>query len=569
MRRKKWLSASLLALGIAGGSFLGYSAYSDHDLTKNLETLFVVLRDAMLMDVDEPDPEQLISGGILGMLRSLDPYTEYIPESSKEAFQFITTGEYAGIGAMIQTAGAYTQIAQLYDNTPAVLAGIKVGDTIVAIDGQNLKGVSVNDVSAKLKGKENSKLTITLNRPYGEQGLAVEVKRKRIQIPSVAYSTLLPGDLAYVNLDRFTDGCSKEIEHALAAMTPAGKKLSGLILDLRGNVGGLFNEAVDLVSLFVPPGTKVVDVRGRDPENVNTVYSSGSAPYRDLPVVVLVNRESASSSEIVAGAFQDLDRALIVGEQTFGKGLVQSTRPLPHGGVFKITTAKYYTPSGRCIQAIDYARRNANGGVESIPDSLMRDFQTRGGRTVYDGGGIWPDIPITGPEYSPLVASLYVNSAFYDYANRYQQRQTVVPDLKDFTLTERDMSDFLSLVKEKGYAKKNAMFDEILRLEKMGKEAELSDSLLSTPLTLLRARLDSAFFHYYHTHAAELKELLSQEIISRYYYRAGRLAFSLHSDSVFLRGVSLLQQPDSMQFYLRRSPVDMRRESVSSRKKAS
>ncbi len=567
MRRKQWLSASLLALGIAGGSFFGYSAYSDHDLTKNLETLFAVFRDAMLMDVDEPDPEQLINGGILGMLRSLDPYTEYIPESSKESFEFITTGGYAGIGALIQKAGAYTQIAQLYENTPAALAGLKTGDTIVAIDGQALKGVSVNDVSAKLKGKESSKLTITVNRPYGEKGLSLEVMRKRIQIPAVAYSTLLPGDLAYVNLYSFTAGCSKEVEQTMQALTPSGKKLAGMVLDLRGNTGGLLNEAVDLVSLFVAPGTKVADVKGRDPKNVNTLYSSGNAPYRDLPLVVLVNRESASSSEVVAGALQDLDRALVLGEQTFGKGLVQTTRPLPHGGVFKITTAKYYIPSGRCIQAIDYARRNANGGVESIPDSLMRAFQTLGGRTVYDGGGIWPDIPIARPEYNPLVASLYVNSAFYDYANRYQQTRGEVPDLKNFSLTEQDMSEFFSLVKEKGYAQKNPMFEEIQRIQRMGKEAELNDSLLAKPLAALRLTLDSSFFHYYRTHAAELKELLSEEILSRYYYRAGRLAYSLQNDTVLLRGVSLLQQADSMQFYLRRSPVDMRRESAKSLKK--
>ncbi len=567
MYRKKWLTASLLAFGIACGSFFGYSAYTDHELTKNLETLFAVFRDAMLMDVDEPDPEQLINGGIVGMLRSLDPYTEYIPESSKEAFQFMTTGEYAGIGALIQKAGNYTQVAQLYENAPAAIAGLRVGDTIVAINGEPLAGFSTNDVSAKLKGKENSQLTISVNRPYAEKGLQFVVMRKRIQIPAVAYAYRTNNDIAYVNLYSFTAGCTKEIEQALAAMQSTEHPLRGLVLDLRGNTGGLLNEAVDLVSLFVAPGTKVADVKGRDPKNINTLYSAGKAPYKDLPMVVLVNRESASSSEVVAGALQDLDRALILGEQTFGKGLVQTTRPLPYGGVFKITTAKYYTPSGRCIQAIDYARKNANGGVSAIPDSLMRAFRTVAGRTVYDGGGIWPDIPMTSQGYDPLVASLYINNAFYDYANRYQQARKNIPSVTEFKLTAQDMSDFLALVKEKGYARKNSMFEEIQRLEKMGAEVDLADSLLTTEISRLRNALDSAFFRYYRNHPERLEELLAQEIVSRYYYRGGRIAFSLQNDSVFWRGVSLLQEPDSVAFYLQRSPLDTRRKSVGTMKK--
>ena len=405
MRVKKYLFIGLVSVASCVAAFFGISAYTDHDLTKNLETLFAVFRDAMLMDVDEPDPEQLTNAGIVGMLKTLDPYTEYIPESSKETLQFITTGEYAGIGALIQKAGDYTQVAQLYENTPAVRAGLKTGDTIVKIDGVDLKGVSATEVSAKLKGKENSILKLTVNRPYGKTGLNLEVKRARIQIPAVAYAARLKNDLAYVNLSGFTVGCAKEVRQAIEKVRGKGNPLKGLVLDLRGNTGGLLNEAVELVSLFVPSGTKVADVKGRNPQQLNTLYASGEAPFKELPLVVLVNRESASSSEVVAGALQDLDRAVIIGEQTFGKGLVQTTRPLPYGGVFKITTAKYYIPSGRCIQAIDYAHRDQNGAIEYIPDSLMRAFKTLNGRTVYDGGGIWPDLAIKTPEYNVLVAS--------------------------------------------------------------------------------------------------------------------------------------------------------------------
>ena len=567
MRIKKYLLVTLLVLGGAGASFLGIAAYTDHDLTKNLETLFAVFRDAMLMDVDEPVPEQLTNAGIIGMLKTLDPYTEYIPESSKETLQFMTTGEYAGIGALIQKAGDYTHVAQLYDNTPAVHAGVKTGDTIIKIDGVDLKGVSVSDVSAKLKGKENSVLKLTVNRPYGKTGIELRVKRARIQIPAIAYATRLKHDIGYVNLSGFTAGCAKEVRTAIDNIRGKGAPLKGLVLDLRGNVGGLFNEAVELVSLFVPAGTKVVDVRGRNQQQINTVLSSGESPFKDLPLVVLVNRESASSSEIVAGALQDLDRALIIGEQTFGKGLVQTTRPLPHGGVFKITTAKYYTPSGRCIQAIDYAHRDQNGAVEYIPDSLMREFKTVNGRTVYDGGGIWPDIAIKSHEYGVLIASLYVNNAFYDYANRYQQNNSKIPPKEKFKLSEKELKDFLAFVKKKEYTRKNAMFDQVQRLENMGKEIAV-DSAMRGELQRLRESLESEFNAYYTAHRSELKELLEQEIISRYYYRAGRLAHSLARDTVLIRSEELLRTPDSIQHILQTvSPIDMRRESARTNKK--
>lgn len=568
MRIKKYLFIGLVSVVSCMAAFFGISAYTDHDLTKNLETLFAVFRDAMLMDVDEPDPEQLTNAGIVGMLKTLDPYTEYIPESSKETLQFITTGEYAGIGALIQKAGDYTQVAQLYENTPAVRAGLKTGDTIVKIDGVDLKGVSATEVSAKLKGKENSILKLTVNRPYGKTGLNLEVKRARIQIPAVAYAARLKNDLAYVNLSGFTVGCAKEVRQAIEKVRGKGTPLKGLVLDLRGNTGGLLNEAVELVSLFVPSGTKVADVKGRNPQQLNTLYASGEAPFKELPLVVLVNRESASSSEVVAGALQDLDRAVIIGEQTFGKGLVQTTRPLPYGGVFKITTAKYYIPSGRCIQAIDYAHRDQNGAIEYIPDSLMRAFKTLNGRTVYDGGGIWPDLAIKTPEYNVLVASLYVNNAFYDYANRYQQLNTKIPPTEKFKLSEKELKDFLSFVKKKEYTRKNAMFEQVQRLENMAKEVQL-DSTMRSQFASLRTAFDKEFEAYYSAHKNELKELLEQEIVSRYYYRAGRLAYSMPRDTVLLRGEEILRQPDSMQHILKDiSPVDMRRESVRIKKKS-
>lgn len=560
MKIKKWLSVSLISLCVAGIGYLSLSAYTEHDMTRNLETMFAVFRDAMLLDVDEPDPEMLTDAGILGMLKQLDPYTEYIPERSKDNLKFITTGEYAGIGALIQKAGEFTQIAQVYENTPALRAGLKTGDTLVEIDGVSLKGISVNDVSAKLKGKENSKLIITVNRPFGEKGIVCLVKRAKIQIPAVAYSTRLANDIAYVNLSSFTTGCAKDILHAIEEIKNNGDTLKGLVLDLRGNVGGLFNEAIDLVSLFVTPGSKVVEVKGRGGRELNTHYASGNAPYRNIPLVVLVNRESASSSEVVAGALQDLDRAIIIGEQTFGKGLVQTTRPLPYGGIFKITTAKYYTPSGRCIQAIDYAQRSTSGIVDHIPDSLMKPFKTLNGRIVYDGGGIWPDITIKAEEYSPLVSSLFLNGAFFDFANKYQQEHDSLGTIDKFHLSDEEIYSFITWVRDKKYLTKNPLFDLLTRVEKMSSEIGLNDSIVSKDFLRLRGSLLSNFRSHYQEHLKEVREILEQEIVSRYYFRSGRIAHSLPSDKALSRGIELLLQRDSIQHILHEvSPKDLRK----------
>ena len=568
MRLKKIIVVIGVALALSFSALGVLSAYTKHDLTKNLETLFAVFRDAMLMDVDEPDPQQLTEGAIRGLLKELDPYTEYIPESSKADLQFMTTGEYAGIGAVIQKAGDYAQIVQLYENTPALHAGLKAGDTLLMIDHFSLKGVSVTEVSNRLKGKEGSKLTLTIHRPYVEGEQKLEVTRARIQIPSVAYSTRLPGDVAYVNLAGFTTGCAEEIRQAIEKIRTTGEPLRGIVLDLRGNTGGLLNEAVALTSLFVASGTKVADVKGRSGSQANPLYAEGEAPYRDLPLAVLVNRESASSSEVVAGALQDLDRAVIIGEQTFGKGLVQTTRPLPHGGIFKITTAKYYTPSGRCIQAIDYAHRNASGAVEYIPDSLIRSFKTLNGRTVYDGGGIWPDILQKPDEYSPLIISLYVNKAFFAFANKYQQSHATIADIASFQLTEEDVKDFVSFVKEQGYIQRNPLFDMLKRVDEMSREVAIADTTFKQEMTKMRSILNQSITDQYLKQKDTLKNFLAEEIISRYYYRAGRLAYTLPTDKVLAHALQLLQQPDSLQKILKElSPKDLRSKSASAEDK--
>ena len=562
MRIKKILFSVLLM--VVGGvlALLGVAAYTEHDLTKNMETFFAVFRDVMLLDVDDPNPEQLTNAAITGMLKTLDPYTEYIPESSKETFQFIATGEYAGIGAQIQKAGNFAQVGLIFENSPAARAGLKIGDTIVKIDGIDLKGISVNDVSAKLKGNENTIVKLTVNRPYDKTGIEIVIKRAKIQVPPIAYSTRLKHDIGYVNFASFTVGGAQEMRLAIERLRDSGAPLKGLILDLRGNTGGLINEAIDIVSLFIPSGSKVCETKGKNGVQVTPYYASGEPLYKDLPLVVLVDGESASSSEIVAGALQDLDRALIVGEKTFGKGLVQTTRPLPYGGIFKITTAKYYTPSGRCIQAIDYTHRDKQGAVEYIPDSLMREFKTRNGRTVYDGGGIWPDIAINTPKHTLLIASLYLNTSVSDYVNRYQQSHPQIAPVETFSLSDKDIDDYLDLVKSKHYARKNPMYEAIYHIENMTEDAKL-DSGFYKGITDFRNVLETEFNKYFVMHRAELRELLTHEIISRYYYRRGQIAYSLKSDTVLRRAEELLQMPDSMQRILQYySPRDMRRKSV-------
>lgn len=551
-------SVGLFLLGV--GFFL--SSYSKFQLTRDMETLFAVFRDAMLLNVDEPDPKSLSSAGINGMLRTLDPYAAFIPQEDMNTLQFMATGGYAGIGALIQSAGEYTLIASIYEGTPSHRHGLRVGDTIVALNGESVKGWRTEQVSNKLKGKAGSTLTVTVRRPHVEGEQTVKIKRDNIHIPSVGLAQRLQNDVAYVNLSTFTTGCSGDVFTAIDTMSKATQSLRGVILDLRGNVGGLLEEAVKIVSLFIQPGQTVVEVRGRVLQGETVSRTEGSAPFSHLPLVVLVDRSSASSSEVVAGALQDLDRAIVIGERTFGKGLVQSTRALPYSGTIKLTTAKYYTPSGRCIQALDYAHRDKSGAVGRIPDSLVSSFKTLNGRTVYDGGGVWPDFPIRSEQYNLFVTALYVEQAFFRYATLYERQHPLLPSPTQFALTEQDMAAFLEFLVENGYREQTPIIGLVDQLKELAQSEEQSEILMPY-LDSAKAALSKSFSFYYEKFSPSIAQLLEEEIVSRYYFQEGRLAKRLTHDSLIEKSLELIRNPSEMQRILREvSPPDAREQTV-------
>lgn len=552
----------LVALLLLGGLLMGVSRR--FALTRNLETLLSVFEAAMTLYVEEPDGEKLVERGIASMMSELDPYSEYIPEKAMSSLQFLATGGYVGVGALIRRADHYTLIAELYEGTPSARAGLRVGDTLKSIDGVSLYDMDIAQVSERLKGQPNTQVKLMVSRPYSEpKDTVFEVIRDNVHVSSVPYYGLLPEGVGYVFLSGFTQGCAKEIEEALNTLRAEnGGKLKGIMLDLRNNSGGVIDEAQRLVSYFVPPGEVVFKVKGRDSAYYSEAHTQGSAPYADVPLVVLVNRLSASSSEIVAGALQDLDRALILGERTFGKGLVQSTNPLPYGGSLKITTARYYTPSGRCIQALDYTNRNEQGAVGKIPDSLVSAFTTQGGRMVYDGGGIYPDVLKVDSGFTLFLSTLYHNQAFFDYATYYRAKHAEIGTLDNFIVTQDIIADFEAFCRRKGLDQRSPVLDEYERVMHLLKGEDQTE-LLRPYMDSIKVAFQASFSSYFARYANRIAELLSEEIASRYYYARGRFGKSIRHDEVVDSALYYLHHRTELERLLREvSPADPRGESV-------
>ncbi len=546
---------------VAAGLLFGlYTGYTKFQLTEGMETIFTVFRDAVLMNVDEPDPEKLTNNAVWGILRQLDPYAAYIPEEGREQFQTLTTGDYGGIGALVQQADKYARVAELYEGAPAAKAGLFVGDTLVSIDGQTTRGLTITEVSNRLKGVAGSTIALRVRRPYRVDTLTIKFKRDRVHLPAVGYSHRFSDGVGYVSLTTFTHGCALAVEEALVNLEKKGP-LTGVVLDLRGNGGGLLEEAIQLVGFFIPSGDTVVMVKGRVGKD-EVALSRGEGRFASLPLVVLVDRESASSSEVVAGSLQDMDRAAIVGERTFGKGLVQTTRALPYGGILKLTTAKYYTPSGRCIQALDYAHRDKNGAVGEIPDSLITRYQTRHGRYVYDGGGVWPDLEADGGNQSLFVANLYAQLGFFEYATLYRSQHPSIPPVAEFKASQGDIADFKRFLIQKGYPAKSSMLRLTKQLRDMAK-GEDQYELLQGYLDSADRAIERSFSEYFDKNLPLITTLLEEEIASRYYYAGGRAAKALARDSVLHQGLHLLQDSAQMRRLLRKiSPADPRGKKV-------
>lgn len=520
---------------------VGFATMSDREfeMAKNLDIYHTLFRELSIYYVDEIDYGELVTKSIDEMLKSLDPYTVYIPESDIEDYNFMTTGQYGGIGAYIHSENEKIIVSEVISGSPACVAGVKAGDIIVAIDGNRISKKNSEQVSELLKGQPNSKITISVETPFTGEIRKIDIVRKKIKVKSVPYYGIVGDNIGYIKLLSFTENCSQEVKEAIVDLKTKHSNLAGIIFDLRGNPGGLLNEAVSISNFFVEKGSEIVSTKGKVKVWNKTYYAEDEAIDTQTPLVVLVNSGSASASEIVSGVIQDWDRGVIVGTRTYGKGLVQSTRDLSFNTKLKLTTAKYYIPSGRCIQALDYSHRNEDGSVGKIPDSLITKFNTKVGREVYDGGGVLPDIIAKQEVFSKISYSLYSKNLIFDYATLYSQTHKTIVDAKDFKLSDKEYKDFVSFLADKNYDYELESEKIIDQLETVIK-SEKYEEQVGNELDKLRAKLAHDKERDLFTFKDEICKMLEAEIASRYYYLEGRIKSQLSVDPVLVKAISVL-----------------------------
>ncbi|MGM0649059.1 MAG: S41 family peptidase [Bacteroidota bacterium] len=530
-----------LIIGISAISFTGNTS-TDFELVKNLDIFASLVKELSLYYVDDIDYGETIKKGIEEMLKSLDPYTVYIPESQIEDLTFMTTGQYGGIGALIRKKGEYVVISQPYKDFPADKAGLKAGDVLMEVDGVNLKDKSTSEVSELLKGQPNTEVKLKVKRAISEEIEKISFEREKVQVDPLPYHGMLNDEVGYIRLSNFTREAGKKVEEAAKALKEEDQA-SALVIDLRNNPGGLLVEAVKLCNLFVPQGTMVVSTKGKV-ERWNKDYKANMKPYDvEIPIVILVNNRSASASEIVAGCMQDIDRGVVIGKRTFGKGLVQTTRELSYNTKLKVTTAKYYIPSGRCIQALDYTHRNEDGSVGRIPDSIKSEFKTENGRTVYDGGGIMPDIETEENILSKISSHLLQAHMIFEYANQYQYDHESIGDPENFSVDDKTYQDFVDFLNDKSFdyeTRSEEHLQELVDIAKQEKYYEVAGdefSALAEKIAHDREK-DLELFK------DEIKNLLAEEIIGRYYYRKGKIKYNLKSDPEIEKAMEILDNPE-------------------------
>ncbi|MDC3395073.1 S41 family peptidase [Flavobacteriales bacterium] len=510
------------------------------EISKNLDIFTTLYKELNTFYVDETDPGELMKEGIDKMLKSLDPYTTYIPESEIEDFRFMTTGQYGGIGAMITKRKEFVFISEPYEGFPAQKAGLMAGDKILEINGKSAKSKTTEEVSKVLKGQPNTSVTLLIERPHLDKPFEVTFEREKVSVKSVPYSAYIEDGIGYVKLRSFTRNCSKDIKSAIEDLKKE-TELKGLILDLRSNPGGLLNESVDIVNLFVEKGEEVVSTRGKI-KSWEKLYIANNKPLDTaVPLVILINSSSASASEIVSGAIQDLDRGVVIGQRSYGKGLVQQTRKLSYNSQLKLTVAKYYIPSGRCIQALDYSNRNDDGSVGKIADSLMTSFQTKNGREVFDGGGINPDIITETGIFSNIIASLFRERLFFDYATDFRFENDSIAT--DFIFSDSNYEHFVDYLSGKEYTYKTKTEEALEKLKEKATDEKYFESLsdeYEALLTQLVANKGDDLF----TNKEEIKEILTGEIRSRYFYQIGRIEAALNFDPELEKALEILQNKE-------------------------
>lgn len=529
----------LLVLVFSAGLFTGFKEDKrNFEITRNLDIFNSLFKELDLYYVDTVQTEKVVRDGINAMLSQLDPYTTYYPESEREDLNMMTTGEYGGIGSLILQRGDSVTLSDPYEGMPAQENGFRAGDVILAIDNESMIGKTSSQVSEKLKGQPNTTFSLRVKRPGVEQPIEKEITRRKIVLNAVPYYGMVNDSVGYIYLSSFTDKAAKEVKAALIDLKK-NPNLKSLVLDLRNNPGGILEDAVQIVNLFVPKGQEVLSTRGKV-KNWDRTYKTTQEPIdAEIPLVVMVSRGSASASEIVSGALQDLDRAVIVGDRTYGKGLVQTTRPVSYNGVIKVTTAKYYIPSGRLIQAIDYSNRNPDGSVGRIPDSLTHEFKTLNGRPVRDGGGITPDFKVEQERNSNLALYLIRDLLVFDYATLYANQHEKIGDVRDFKLTDADYEDFKKYVASKDFTYDRQSDKALQDLKKIAEFEGYSEDA-KAEFAALEAKLNHNIERDLDTFRPEIQELLTQEIIKRYYYEKGEIIRMLQEDKELDKSIEIL-----------------------------
>lgn len=519
-----------------------WAVKDDFGLGRNMEIMVNMMRELSTQYVDEVSPDKLMSDGAAGMVRNLDPYTNYMSEEGMDEFEVMATGKYGGVGATIRMRrdSSGVVVAQPYKGSPSDLAGLKIGDRFVRIDGEDVTKCTTSEISSKLKGDPGTKVRLAVERLMTGEVEEMELTRARIAIPGVPYAGFVADSIGYIRHNDFTDGCYDEMRAAVERLRADGR-LKGLILDYRDNGGGSVPEAIKILSMFLPKGTEVLTMKGRTERSMHTYATESNPVLPDVPMVVLINGNTASASEIVSGALQDTDRAVLMGQRSYGKGLVQTLVPLGYNAYLKLTTAKYYIPSGRCVQRINYSAHNDKSGAEVVPDSLIREFATRNGRKVYDGKGLMPDVK-TDPEYISTFAVMLYNLGYVEeFLDGYMRRHPdMTVDNSTFAISDADYEDFVKFMEDKEVPYESQTRMALDLLKRTSKE-ERYDSEFADELQRIESKLKDQKTDNLRHYRAEIAELLDNDIVLRHNYYEGVIEHNLVSDSTVMKAVELLR----------------------------